>query len=329
MADRDKDGVEDNIDIDGGNGTNKAASTTPLADAQELSPGIAAIINAVMASSGETKNPRSGTNTATSKTKLTKNTALAIMKLAAENAGYTVKFTNADVEQFMKEFDTEQNRQIEKVVTSSSEKVTPGGTTKGAVDRTISSTAKTEYPSFFDAGEFTSNWVWKKVDFNNEATLGAKSLGVLAQVRGLVDQFNIFGVSDKDAKAAAKAIAKGDMTLADYTVSLQKIAIKEYPQFADRFAKDPTLTTYDIASPIVKMLAKTWQMEEKDIDWKVNPIVMSYTNFAGADGKGTPPSYYDLLLKAKNDPKYQLTEEANNNARDSATEFARAFGFGV
>jgi hypothetical protein len=325
MADRDKDGISDNIDIDGGNGTNKAPSGTPLTDAQALAS-VRDAINAAFAIDGGKNNPNAGTNVSTTKTKLTSNTALAIMKLAAEQAGYTVKFTTADVTQFMNEFDAAQARQPEKVVTSTSGKTTPGGV--GGVDKTTSSTSKTEYPSFFDAGEFTSDWVWKKVDFNNEATLGAKSLGVLAQVRGLVDKFNIFGVSDKDAKAAAKSIAKGDMTLADYTVSLQKIAIKEYPQFADRFAKDPTLTTYDIAEPIIKMLAKTWEMPEEDITMD-NPLVMAYTNYAGADGKGTPPSRYDLLLKAKNDPRYQLTEEANNNARDSATSFSRAFGFGL
>lgn len=327
MADRDKDGIEDNIDIDGGSGTNKPVSTTPLADAQKIPSDIAAIINAVMASSGGGSSPQSGTNTATSRTKLTKNTALAIMKLAAEDAGYTTKFTTADVEQFMKEFDAAQAQQIERVVTSTSSKTVPGAT-EDAVDKTTSSTAKTEYPSFFDPGTFTSDWVWKRVDFNNEATLGAKSLGVLAQVRGLVAKFNILGVSDKDAKAAAKAIAKGDIKLADYTVTLQKIAAKEYPQFADRFAKDPTLTTYDIAEPIIKMLAKTWEVPEEDVTMD-NPLVMSYTNYAGADGKGIAPSRYDLLLKAKNDPKYQLTEEANNNARDGAVEFSRALGFGV
>lgn len=275
-----------------------------------------------------TNNPKSGTDVTTSKVKLTNNAALALMNLAAQNAGYGVKFTKADVAQFIKEFDAEQARQIEKIVTATSQKVTPGGTTKGAVDKTMESTAKTEYPSFFKPADFASDWVWKKVDFGNEKTLGAASLGVLAQVRGLVDKFHIFGVADNEVRDVAKKIAKGDMTLAEYTVELQKVATREYPQFADRFAKDPTLTTYDIASPIIKMLAKTWEIPEEDVTMD-NPLVMSYTNYAGADGKGTPPSRYDLLLKAKNDPKYQLTEEANNAARDSATSFARAFGFGV
>lgn len=276
----------------------------------------------------KTNNAQSGTSVGTTKTKLTNNTAVALMNLAAENAGYAVKFTKADVAQFIKEFDTEQARQVEKVVTSTSEKLTPGGTTAGAVDKTASSVAKTEYPSFFSPTEFALDWVWKKVDFGNEKTLASKSLGILAQVRGLVDKFHIFGVADNEVRDVAKQIAMGKTTLADYTVELQKVATREYPQFADRFAKDPTLTTYDIASPIIKMLAKTWEIPEEDVTMD-NPLVMSYTNYAGSDGKGIAPSRYDLLLKAKNDPKYQLTEEANNAARDSATSFGRAFGFGV
>ena len=129
-------------------------------------------------------------------------------------------------------------------------------------------------------------------------------------------------------RIAAKQIAMGEKTIQDYNVELQQIASKEYPQFADRFAKDPTLTTFDIASPVIGMLAKTWQMDPKTIKMD-NPYVMSYLNYAGPDGKGKQPSYYDLLMKAKNDPKYDLTEEANENARDAATGLARAFGFGV
>lgn len=286
-----------------------------------------AVAGASSTSGDKTRNPQAETSTSTVKTKLTANTALEIMNLAAQEAGYIGKFTTADVKQFMKEFDAEQNLQIEKVITSSASKLTPGAG-KGAVDKTISSTAKTEYPSFFNPAQFTSDWVWGKINFGDEKTLGSKSLGILAQVRGLVDKFNIFGVADNEIRDAAKQIAMGKTTLANYTVELQKVAAREYPQFADRFAKDPTLTTYDIASPIIKMLAKTWEVEEADVTMD-NPLVMSYTNYSGPDGKGVAPSRYELLLKAKKDPKYQLTQQANEDARDAATGLARAFGFGV
>jgi hypothetical protein len=227
----------------------------------------------------------------------------------------------------MKRFEKNQNEQIEKIITSSRTKVVPGATDE-AMKSVVESTARQEFPSFFKPLEFAKDFIFTKIDFRNEGALGAKNLDVLAQVRGLADQFQLLGVSPADLRAAAKQIAMGKKTLDEYTVELQQIAKKEYPQFADRFNLDPTLTTYDIASPVINMLAKTWQKSPKEIKMD-NPYVMSYLNFSGADGKGKQPSYYDLLLKAKNDPQYELTEEANENARDAAVGLARAFGFGV
>ena len=160
------------------------------------------------------------------------------------------------------------------------------------------------------------------------AIVGAKSLTALGQVRGLVESFQLMGVSDNDIRAAAKQIAMGKKTVEDYTVELQKIAKKEYPQFTDRFDADPTLTTYDIASPVIKLLAKTWEMDEKDISFD-DPIVSSYMSYGGPDGKGLPPSRADVVSKAKKHRKYQETIQANEDARDAAVGLARAFGFGV
>lgn len=303
-------------------------SNTPKADEQKLTPGVKEIIDAVMASSGGSNNARSGTDVSTRKTKLTPATARALIQAAAEAAGYTGKLSSVDVADFIKEFDAAQAKQIEKVVTSTAQKTTPGGTTPEAVDKTMETTAKTEFPSFFNPTEFVNDWIWKKINFKDEKSLGAKSLAALGEVRGAVKAFQLLGVSDNDIRAAAKQIAMGKKTLDEYKVELQQVAKKEYPQFADRFATDPELTTYDIASPVIKMLAKTWEVEEDTISMD-NPLVMSYMNYTGADGKGQQPTRYDLLLKAKSDPKYQLTQQANEDARDAATGLARAFGFGV
>jgi hypothetical protein len=227
----------------------------------------------------------------------------------------------------MKKFEKKQNEQIEKIITSSRTKITPGAT-PDAVRQVVESTARQEFPSFFKPLDFAKDFVYTKIDFKNEDKLGAKSLTALAQVRGLVDSFQLLGVSDADMRVAAKQIAMGNKTVAEYTVELQKIAKKEYPQFAERFDLDPTLTTYDIASPVINMLAKTWQKDPKEIKMD-NPYVMSYLNYAGPDGKGKQPSYYDLLLKAKNDPQYELTEKANEDARDAAVGLLKAMGAGV
>ena len=271
----------------------------------------------------DTKESRS----TTSVTRLTFNSAKAMLEDAMREIGFVGKLSKADIEDFMKRFEKNQNEQIEKIITSSRTKVVPGATDE-AMKSVVESTARQEFPSFFKPLEFAKDFIFTKIDFKNEAALGAKQLDILAQVRGLVNQFQLLGVSDADVRLAAKQIARGKKTLDEYTVELQQIAKKEYPQFADRFNLDPTLTTYDIATPVINMLAKTWQKSPKEIKMD-NPYVMSYLNFAGADGKGKQPSYYDLLLKAKNDPQYELTEEANENARDAAVGLARAFGFGV
>jgi hypothetical protein len=276
----------------------------------------------------KTNNAKSGTSLTSTKIELTTNTARALMQLSAENAGYTGKFSSADVAQFIKEFDKEQARQIEKVKVSTASKLTPGGTTPGAVDKAIESTARTEFPSFFNPAQFAQDWVWNKVNFKDEKTLGAKSLETLSQVRGLVDSFQLLGVSDAEAKVAAKQIAMGKKTLAEYTVELQKIAMKEYPQFADRFKLDPTLTTYDIASPAIDIVAQVLEIDKKSVKLD-HPVVRAYTDYAGPDGKGTPPSRYQLKLMAKKLPAYKETEQANVEARNSAESLGKALGFGI
>ena len=323
MIDKNKNGIDDSKEL-----------TTPLSDQQALAGvrgnALAKILATAFANNtSSTNNARSGTSVSTNVQRLNAASAKALLTAAAQDEDYMGKLTNADVEQFMKEFEKEQNRQIEKVVTTTAQKTISGGTTQDAVDKTTESTQRTEYPSFFNLEQFTRDFIWSKINFKDEANLGNKALTALAQARGIVEKFQIIGVSPQEVKAAAKLIARGKKTIEDYTIELQKVAIKEYPQFADRFATDPTLTTDDIASPITGLLAKIWEKDISEIRKMNHPIVSSWLNYAGPDGKGKQPSYYDILLQAKKDPLNELTSSANENARASATSLSRALGFGV
>ena len=303
------------------------AAKTPNTAAQNeaMLAAIPGFISGLVATSSNT--PTASSSVSTSVTKLTYESAKALMQEAADAAGYTGKLNSADIKQFMTDFEKKQNEQIAKVVTIAGSKIDPNADAT-AVKKTIESTARQEFPSFFKPQEFASDYIWGKIDFADEKALGAKSLDALAKVRGLVDSFQLLGVSDAEAKIAAKQIAMGKKTLEAYTVELQSKAKTEYPQFADRFATDPTLTTYDIASPIINMLSKTWQVDAKTIKM-TDPIVTKWLHFAGPDGKGQQPSYNDLLIEARKSPKYQETTEANDNARSAATGLARALGYGV
>jgi hypothetical protein len=306
--------------------TSVKPSETPNQDAQ-TADAVAKYISGIFANNDSGNTARVGTSTDTKVTRLTYQTAKGLLEKVMAEANFMGKLSTDDIKNFLALFTQAQDAQIEKVVTTSSSKTTKGATADAA-SQVAESTKKEEFPSFFDPAEFARDFIWQKINFKDEKNLGAKSLAALGEVRNAVKAFQLMGVTDNDIRAAAKQIAMGKKTIDAYKIELQQIAKKEYPQFADRFATDPELTTYDIASPVIKMLAKTWEMEEKDISFD-DPIVSSYMNYAGPDGKGQPPSRYDLLLKAKSDRKYQATQEANENARDAAVGLARAFGFGV
>jgi hypothetical protein len=302
---------------------------TPSQDAQlkGLADALIASMGGANAQNDSGNRAQSGTSTTSEATRLTFNSAKALLEATMASIDFKGKLTAADINEFMAAFKAEQDKQIGKVVVSSNSKTTAGAT-PDAAKKVAESTFKQEYPSFFDPAGFAKDYIWGKVNFKDEAALGTKALDALAQVRGLVKSFNLLGVSDAEAKVAAKQIAMGKKTIKDYTIELQQIAKKEYPTLADRFGTDPELTTYDIASPVIKMLAKTWQVDEGTIGLD-NPLVAAYLRPGGADGKGVAPSYNELLIKAKNDPKYDLTTEANENARDAAVGLGRALGFGV
>jgi hypothetical protein len=269
----------------------------------------------------------SGTTISQSVTKLTYNSAKAMLEDAAKTAGYPKDFSDNEINDYIKKFNTKQNKQIAKVVTIASKKITPDAT-DASRQKVIEQTMQEEYPSFFKPVDFAKDFVWGKVNFKDQTTLGNAAVGTLASIRNLVDSFHIIGFDESAIQTLALSVAKGDKSAAEAMVEVQKQAIKEYPQFAERFAKDPTLTTTDIASPVIDTLASVWDVDKKEIKWD-NPLVMKWINGAGADGKGVQPTKYEIMIAAKKDPKYQFTEAANNDARDAATALGNAIGVGI
>jgi len=276
-----------------------------------------------------TKTDTSSANTAVSKNivKLTPAAARSLMEQTAQANGSPLKFTDADVASFIAEFDKKSAAQLDEVVQAATSNTKVGAKPEDLV-KTVSNLLTTTYLNYFKPEVFAKDFIWSKTNFADAKTLGPKAITTLEEVRTLAKNYNLLGVTDKELQTAAKAIAMGTMSLADYKVTLNKTAIKEYPQLAERFANHPDLTTYDIASPIINMLAKEWEVDPTTIGFD-EPIVAEYLRPGGADGKQPPATYTELLRKAQNSPKWQTTTKANELARGSATSMARAFGFGV
>lgn len=307
-------------------GNDQAPATELTAVEQAQLDKLSAALAGITATNTSNKATNS-TNISTSLTKLTSASAKAMLEEAAQAAGYPKTFTDAEINEYIRQFNAKQKEQIARIVTIASSKTTAGATPEAA-NKVFEQTAREEYPSFFKPTDFAKDFIWSKVNFGDKATLGSNVIGSMEAVRGLVDKFHIVGVIESDIQKMALAIAKGEKTIQQVNVDLQQTAIKEYPQFADRFKMDPTLTTQDIADPIIKTLADTWEVDASEIKMS-NPLVMKWMQGVTADGKSVPPTKYEIMLAAKKDPKYQYTQAANNDARDAAVAFSNALGVGI
>jgi hypothetical protein len=258
--------------------------------------------------------------------KLTPASAKALLATAVQDAQYTGVFTDADVKDFISKFQASANAQMQIVIKDAQSKMTPGATPTDLA-KTVSSLMSTTYASFFKPNDFAKDYVWSKVNFADDKTLAGKNLATISQVRQLVKDFNLLGVSDAEIAIAAKSIAKGNKTLADYTAELQRIAIQEHPALAERLKTDPSLTIKSIAQPVITLLASTWEVDPATIGLD-DPIVSQYLRPGGADGKGATLNYADVKRLALASPKYEMTTKANEDARDAAVGLARAMGAG-
>lgn len=259
--------------------------------------------------------------------KLTPAAAKTLLATAVQDAQYTGAFTDADVKDFVAKFQASANAQMQIVIKDAQSKMTPGATPTDLA-KTVSSLMTTTYASFFKPADFAKDYVWSKVNFADNKTLAGKNLATISQVRQLVKDFNLLGVSDAEIAIAAKSIAKGDKSLTDYTADLQRIAIQEHPALGDRLKTDPSLTVKAIAQPVITLLANLWEVDPASIGLD-NPIVAQYLRPGGADGKGPTLNYADVRRLGLADPKNEFTTKSNEDARDAAVGLARAMGAGL
>lgn len=291
----------------------------------KIDPATQAIITALLSGLGGGSGNTASTSTSADRIKLTFNAAAELLKQTVGDIQYTGKISKEDIQAFADAFNAESAKNIEQVVKTARSQVT-GGMGAEEIQKTVQNAMSVSMPSFLNPKEFAKDFIWAKVNFKDEASLAGKSLSALQDIRDLAKKFNLLGFSDAEVLIEAKKVAKGDKSLDDVKAELAKKAEFEYPTLADRYKTG--VTTYDIASPVIKLLAKTWEVPEDTIDLD-NELVQSYIRPGGADGKQPPLTYAEIKQKAMNDPKFETTTAANELARQSATGLARALGAGI
>lgn len=287
---------------------------------------LAALIAAALGG-GSDKSNTATTATYKDYVKLNYQAAKSLLQQVAEDIQYTGKFTPEEIKAFVELFSDESNKQIETIVKSAREKVTPGATAED-IKQAVSNVITTKTLSFFDPKRFASDYLWGKINFKDEAALGGKAIGNLQQVRGLVKDFNLFGVSDAEIQKAAKDISMGKMSLNDYKSLLREQAKLQFPSLAARFDATPDATTKDFALPIMKVIADEWEVDVNTVGFD-NPLVESWAIPKVVDGKIIQPSVAEIRAAARKSPNWEYTTKANELGRQSATSLIRALGGGV
>jgi hypothetical protein len=283
---------------------------------------VAAIVAAIVG--GGKSGNQSSTTTSKQAIKLTNVSAKQLLDSIARDIQFTGKFTTADINAFVASYNKTANEQLETVVRAARDQVKPGED----IQSTVSSLLTTTFPTFFDPKQFTQDFIWKKVNFGNEAALGAKSLEALQTARQIAKDFNLSGFSEVELLASAKKIARGELTEDQFKAQLAQIAKVEYPQLAARFDSTPGGTTRQFYMPILKAVADTWEVDVNTLDIN-DPFIDSLIRPDGIVGKVPAKSVGQAKQAAMNHPKFDESPTAIKTAGSAAAEFARALGWGI
>ena len=270
-------------------------------------------------------NPASANSTTVYKDaiKLTDVAAKQLLDAIMADIQFTGKLSKADLADFVTKYNTAANKQLDTVVQTVRSQTKPGDTAED-----IKNIIKTTSPSFFEPKDFAKDYLWTKVNFADEKTLGAKALDALTNARQIAKAFNLSTVSDIEIQEAAKRIATGKITAEDYKTELAAKAAAEYPQLMDRFKNTPGATVRSLYSPVLKAVADAWEVDVDSLDLN-DPFIDSLLRPDGVTGKKSSATVGEATQKALMHPNADKTQKQISNAKTAATSLARALGFGI
>jgi hypothetical protein len=159
---------------------------------------LAALIKAFIG--GGASGNENSTTTSKQAIKLTTTAAKQLLDTIARDIQFTGKFTTAELNEFVAAYNKTANEQLETVVKTARQQVKPGED----IQSVVSSLLTTTFPNFFDPKQFTQDYIWKKVNFGDEAALGAKSLEALQTARQIAKDFNLSGFSEVELLSISK-----------------------------------------------------------------------------------------------------------------------------
>lgn len=261
----------------------------------------------------QTKNAPDVTGSTISYTQYDDLTANALLNKISTSLGYDF---NLFTEEDRKDFFTKLQKEAELGGKTVTRKAKDGG-----IEQVTT-------PSLFDAKAFTESYIWAKATLGDAKNLPTKALTTIQNVKTLLKAYGINNLTDKEINNYGINIASGGLDVDKFKMDLSAQAQKYYPALAKRLAANPDLTVADIASPIVNILASTWEMDPSVFTLD-NPDVDRFLRPDGVKGDAEFPTTAAITEWALFHPNFEKTMKAKGMAMDSAIGVGRAMGFGV
>jgi hypothetical protein len=147
-------------------------------------------------------------------------------------------------------------------------------------------------------------------------------------VSGALQSFftrNGLKVTDNYIKTFEQQIVSGNMTLEEAMSQIrEKLVAPAYPAWSDYIKNGMDIA--DIASPYIQTIASTLGLPPDAITMN-DPLIKKALSGAGADGKPSYTSLYDLDKMIRQDARWENTDEAQKEYADYAQTILQQFGF--
>lgn len=120
-------------------------------------------------------------------------------------------------------------------------------------------------------------------------------------------------------------IANNKSTSQDQIARMRALAMEQYKPFAQRLQEDEDLTVRELANPYIQLMADTLEIDSDSISLTDKNIQNA---MLGEDGM-TPMNLRDFRRKLRQDPRFDYTVQASQEATGVAKSLLQAFGYGV
>lgn len=171
--------------------------------------------------------------------------------------------------------------------------------------------------------KFAQQYVLGKIDVAKPDLAG--QLGDAQDIILSTATKNGIEMSQAQSIALVKRFAKGE-ALDTIKNELSLKAQSKYTALADQLKANPGATVYDLSSEYINEMANILEIPAAQLKiTDVEPAIAAIDK----DGKQRTLATWEWRKQLRNDPRFQYTTRAKNEATDMARSFARSFGVNV